>query len=91
MEHSVLTTMYRMEYMDDCQCISNCEETVDWETESFYLDDDNTDPLPVPRLRTVAVNALLSHQLMVPYHNMSKFMIGVKDQQEWADEFLPST
>ena len=32
MEHSVLTTMYRMEYMDDCQCISNCEETVDWET-----------------------------------------------------------
>lgn len=91
MEHSVLTTMYRMEYMDDCQCISNCEETVDWETESFYLDDDNTDPLPVPRLRTVDVNALLSHQLMVPYHNMSKFMIGVKDQQEWADEFLPST
>ena len=78
-----------MEYMmDDCQCISNCHNTMDWESECFYLDDDNTEPLAVPGLTTVNVQALNSHQLMVPVHNRSKFMIGVKDQQDWADEFL---
>jgi hypothetical protein len=90
MEHSVLMTWYRMEYNDDVLDISDCPYTVDWALEVFRMDDDSTDPLPVPRLKTVGVHDLCHHQLMVPYHNLSKFMIGVKDQQEWADQFLTS-
>jgi hypothetical protein len=90
MTHSVLMTWYRMEYQDDPTDISHCPHTVDWDKEAYRLDKDNTEPLPVPRLKTVAVQEFQTHHLMVPYHNLSKFMIGVKDQQEWADEFLVS-
>jgi hypothetical protein len=88
LEHSVLTTWYRMEYMDDPLNIMSCRHTIDWESEKFQLDCDNTEPLPVPRLRTVKIEDFSIHQLMIHYHNRSKFMIGVLDQHEWADEFL---
>jgi hypothetical protein len=87
-DHSVLTTWYRMEYMDDPTDIMECTHTIDWETDKFSLDCDSTAPLPIPRLRTVKVQQFSIHQLMIHYHNRSKFMIGVLDQQEWADEFL---
>jgi hypothetical protein len=43
----------------------------------------------MPRLRTVLVHDFGNHQLMVPYHNQSKFMISVLAQLKWMDEFLP--
>ena len=87
-KHSVLTSWYRMEYTDDPSDIMDCHHTIDWESEKFKLDCDSMEPLPISRLRTVRVQEFSIHQLMIHYHNQSKFMIGVLDQQEWADEFL---
>ena len=32
--HLVLTSWYRMEYMDDPHCIMDCNHTMDWETKN---------------------------------------------------------
>jgi hypothetical protein len=86
--HSVLTTFYRMQYKDDPRDIYQCPVTVDFENEVFFLDDDINELLPEPRLITVGSDCILSHTLMIPYHACSKFMVGVRGQSEWADEFL---
>jgi hypothetical protein len=87
--HSVLMSWHCMEYMDDPAEISDCRDSMDWESEKVVLDHDNNDQLPMPRLHTVMVHDFGNYQLMVPYHNQYKFMICVLDQLEWADKFLP--
>jgi hypothetical protein len=87
-KHSVLTTFYRMQYIDDPLDIYLDHTTVDMDTEAFLLDDANHLPLPEPRLVTVSEDSILEHTLMIPYHQSSKFMVGVRGQCEWADEFL---
>jgi hypothetical protein len=79
-----------MQYQDDRPDIFECEEIIDYETDKFILDDDSNTPLPLPRLLTIDSMQVSHHTLMVPYHACSKFMIQVLDQNEWADEFLPS-
>ena len=86
--HSVLTSFYRMQYLDDIMDIYLDPEVVDSETEQFLLDDERSGPLPEPRLTTICADRILAHTLMVPYHNHSKFMVGVRGQGEWADEFI---
>jgi hypothetical protein len=76
-----------MEYMDDPTHITECPHAIDWETDRFHLDDDNNESLPAPRLKTAKVQDFSKHQL-IPYHSKSQFMIGVRDQQEVADQFL---
>jgi hypothetical protein len=88
--HTVLTSFHRMQYQDDRPDIFECEEIIDYETDKFILDDDSNTPLPLPRLLTIDSMQVSHHTLMVPYHACSKFMIQVLDQNEWADEFLPS-
>ena len=77
-----------MQYLDDPVDMNDAPDTVDHENEGFFLDDDRSTPLPEPRLVTIDSLSILSHTLMIPYHPSSKFMIGVRNQSEWADEFL---
>ena len=86
--YTVLTTFYRMQFIDDPIDIQDSSNTIDFENESFYLDDDNNDVLPEPRLTTIDSSSILAHTLMIPYHSCSKFLVGVRSQNEWADEFL---
>jgi hypothetical protein len=87
--HSVLTSYYRMEYEDDPIDIMDDEDIIDSDTDSFHLDDDFHNN-SCPRLKSIQSEDLLAHKLMIPYHSFSKFMIGVKDQTDWANEFLTS-
>ena len=86
--HSVLTTFFRMQYVDDPFDIIDDMNVVDFDTEAFVLDDDNFQPLPEPRLITIDSNSIVEHTLMLPYHPCSKFMVGVRSQSDWANEFL---
>jgi len=86
--HSVLTTFYRMQYKYDPVDIYQCPVTVDFENVAFILDNDTNQPLTEPRRVTIDSDSILSHTLMIPYHACSKFMVSVRDQSEWADEFL---
>jgi hypothetical protein len=88
--HSVLTSFHRMQYQDDTDDIMETDEIINSDTDTFYLDDDSNEPLPLPHLITIDASQVHSHTLMVPYHPCSKFMIRVSDQKEWPDEFLPS-
>jgi hypothetical protein len=89
--HSVLTSFHRMQYTDDPVDIMVSEDILDFETMTYVLDDDSTTDLPCPHLVTINSDAVGEHTLMVPYHPLSKFMIGVRNQNEWANEFLPTT
>jgi hypothetical protein len=86
--HSVLTTFYRMQYVDDPLDIIDNMNVLDPDTEAFVLDDDNFQPLPEPCLLTIDANSIVEHTLMLPYHPCSKFMVGVRGQSNWANEFL---
>ena len=77
-----------MQYVDDPTDIYLDPGVVGHETEEFLLDDESCGPLPEPRLVTILADTILAHTLMVPYHNHSKFMVGVRGQGEWADEFI---
>jgi hypothetical protein len=79
-----------MQYQDDTEDIMETDEIINSDTDTFYLDDDSNEPLPLPHLITIDASQVHSHTLMVPYHPCSKFMIRVSDQKEWPDEFLPS-
>ena len=65
------------------------EDIIDSDTDSFHLDDDFHNN-SCPRMKSIQSEDLLAHKLMIPYHSFSKFMIGVKDQTDWANEFLTS-
>jgi hypothetical protein len=86
--YTVLTTFYRMEYLDDPVDICESNESVDCVQNTFVLDDDRTGPRPEPRLATIDSRCIIGHTLIIPYHSCSKFMVGVRAQTEWANEFL---
>ena len=86
--HSVLTSFYRMQYVDDPSDIMECDDIIDYENDCFFLDDASTSLLPCLHLVTIDSADVGEHALLVPYHSLSKFMIAVRVQDEWADEFL---
>jgi hypothetical protein len=86
--HSVLTHMYRMEYTDDPPDILESRNHVDREAGCWLLDDNRESLSAPPHLTVEHLSLVQSHLLMIPYHEHSKFMIGVIDQSLWCDKFV---
>ena len=86
--YSVITRMYRMEYEDDPVDILGSCNHIDPHDGSWVLDDDKTTLESSPTLNIVHLSDVLSHVLMIPYHEHSQFMIGVLGQSLWADKFV---
>ena len=87
-QHSVLSHMYRMEYEDDPVDILNSAKHIDREDECWILDMETKSMDSCPHLSVVSLATVESHLLMVPYHDHSKFMIGVVDQCLWSNKFV---
>ena len=87
-QYSVLSHMYRMEYLDDPPDIINSPEHFDRGEGCWVLDKDKHLLDSSPRLSVIELCNLASHLLMIPYHDHSKFMIGVMDQSLWSDSFV---
>ncbi len=87
-EYSVFTRMYRFVYDDDPIDILGSPDYMNRDQNCWVLDDDNTTMNSCPQLSVVELSSTLSHLLMVPYHDHSKFMIGVANQSLWADKFV---
>ncbi len=87
-KYSVLSHMYRMEYLDDPPDIVNSPQHFDRREGSWVLDQDKHSLDSRPRLTVIDLCNLESHILMIPYHDHSKFMIGVVDQSVWPDSFV---
>jgi hypothetical protein len=83
--HSVLTKMYRMEYEDDPCDLMSC---VNRSTGFWKLDDANPCINSEPSLSIIDLDSIKSHVLLIPYHENSKFMLGVLGQSLWADLFV---
>ena len=83
--YSVITKMYRMEYMDDPDDIMT---EIDRASGAWVLDTNRT-VLPVdPRLIIIPLSSVLSHLLLIPFHHASKYMIGIISQTRWAELFV---
>jgi hypothetical protein len=87
-QYSVLTHMYRMEYVDDPDDILGSSDHFDQKGDCWILDDDEMFNESYPHLLVVCLEAVESHLLMIPYHTHSKFKIGVISQTLWADKFV---
>jgi hypothetical protein len=83
--YSVITKMYRMEFLDDPDDIMT---ELDREWGAWLLDNDRTTLESCPRLMVIPLSSVLSHLLLIPYHDASKFMIGIISQTRWADFFV---
>jgi hypothetical protein len=60
--HSVLTSFHHMqEYQDDPNDIMECDEIINYVTDTFFLDDDSTVPLPCPLLVTIDSGQVRHH------------------------------
>lgn len=86
--YSVITRMYRMEYEDDPNDILGSCDHIDPHDGSWVLDDEKMSLDSSPNLIVVHLSDVISHVLMIPYHDQSKFMIGVLNQSLWADQFV---
>ena len=87
-QFSVFTHMYRMEYEDDPIDILDSSDHMDRKGDCWVLDDNETSNQSTPHLKVVSLEFTQSHILMIPYHSLSKFRIGVMSQSLWADEFV---
>ena len=87
-KYSVLSHMYRMEYLDDPPDMINSPQHFDRRAGSWVLDKDKHTLDSQPRLTVIDLRLLESHILMIPYHDHSKFMIRVVDQSLWSDSFV---
>ncbi len=83
--YSVITKMYRMEFLDDPEDIMI---ELDRDCGSWILDNDRASIGSCPRLMVIPLSTVLSHLLLIPYHDASKFMIGIISQTRWADLFV---
>jgi hypothetical protein len=83
--YSVITKMYRMEYSDDSEDIMN---EIDRSSGACILDKDRTNIQSNPRLRVISLSSVSSHLLLIPFHESSKFMIGIISQTKWTDLFV---
>jgi hypothetical protein len=68
--------------------IVNSPQHFDRREGSWVLDQDKHSLDSRPRLTVIDLCNLESHILMIPYHDHSKFMIGVVDQSVWPDSFV---
>ena len=87
-QYSVFTHMYRMEYQDDPDNILASRNHIDRHEGCWILDKNRHALDSIPCLYVVQLSKLKSHLLMVPYHEHSKFMIGILDRSLWADKFV---
>ena len=87
-QYSVFTHMYRMEYEDDPDDIIGSSDHLNRKNDCWVLDDEETSNTSVPHLEVICLDAVQSHLLMIPYHEHSKFKIGVVSQALWADKFV---
>ena len=55
-----------MKYEDDPINIENLLNTIDFNADTFLLDDANTDNLPTPYLITIDSESVMNHTLMIP-------------------------
>ena len=83
--YSVISKMYRMEYVDDPDDIMM---EIDRASGAWQLDTDRVDILSPPKLSIIPLSSCISHLLLIPYHTASKYMIGIISQTEWADLFV---
>jgi hypothetical protein len=86
--YSVFSRMYRFVYEDDPIDILASPGHYSRGGQCWVLDDDNTAMNSCPQLSIVDLCLTQSHLLMVPYHDHSKFMIGIIDQTLWSDKFV---
>jgi hypothetical protein len=70
----------RMEYEDDPVDILTSPNHMNQNDCCWVLDDDSISMNSCPQLSVVQLCLVQSHMLMIPYHEYSKFMIGVVDQ-----------
>jgi hypothetical protein len=77
-----------MEYDDDPVDILNSVEHVNRNDGCWILDDDRESIVACPHLTVIGLSSVQSHLLMIPYHDNSKFMIGIIDQSLWGDKFV---
>ena len=75
---SVLTYQWRLEYEED-------SEKKDHPSEPHNMKDDATKW--TPSYRSVSVDTLQKHCLMIPCHENSKFVLQVIEQNKWAASF----
>ena len=87
-QYSVLSHMYRMEYLDDPVDMINSPQHFNRREGCWILDKNNQNLDSCPRLSVVDLGNLKSHLLMIPYHDHSRFMIGIMDQSSWGDKFV---
>ena len=87
-QYSVLTHLYRMEYMDDPDGILGSCAHINRQEGCWILDNDQLAFDSIPLLVVLPITVVKSHLLMIPYHEYSKFMIGVVDQSLWSDSFV---
>ena len=80
--------MYRMEYLDDPVDMINSPQHFNRREGCWILDKNNQNLDSSPRLSVVDLGNLKSHLLMIPYHDHSRFMIGIMDQSSWGDKFV---
>ena len=73
------------EYSDDPEDIMN---EIDRSSGAWILDKDRTNIQSNPRLRVISLSSVSSHLLLIPFHESSKFMIGIISQTKWADLFV---
>jgi hypothetical protein len=87
-QRSVLTKLYRMEFTDDPVDILSSPHHFNRKDQCWVLDDDNIVSTSEPHLKVIPLSKVVSHLLMIPYHEHSKLMIGVLGQSLWADKFV---
>ena len=84
----VLTPMYRMEYSNNPADILVSRAHIDQREGCWILDCDQQSLNSLPRLKVILLSTVKLHQLLIPYHSCSKYMLGVIDQSLWADKFV---
>jgi hypothetical protein len=98
--HTVLINRWRLEYendkdverefnkipIDDDEDDAYAEEKQNVSPPQYQADDDNRGLMP--EYRMISVDAIEKHCLMIPYHQHSKFLMQVIDQDKWGDKFL---
>ena len=87
-QYSVLSRMYRMMYTDDPVDIIRSPHHFDRRAGCWVLDNEQHVQDYIPHLTVVDLGKVESHMLMIPYHDQSKFMLGVMDQSKWSDIFV---
>ena len=80
--------MYQMEYEDDPPDILGSCNHIDPTDDSWVLDNEKSYLDSSPNLTIVHVSDMISHVLMIPYHDHSKFMIVVVSQSLWGETFV---